>query len=42
MLSHNGASKDATDFSGNTALHVKCLGKSGHATEVECIEKLVS
>jgi ankyrin repeat protein len=32
---------NATDCNGNTALHIKCLGKAGQATETDCITTLV-
>lgn len=37
-----GSNIDSVDHDGNTPLHVKCYGESGEATDLECIEKLVS
>lgn len=37
-----GSNIDSVDHDGNSPLHVKCYGESGEATDLECIEKLVS
>ena len=42
LLLEAGSNIDSIDQDGNTPLHVKCYGESGEATDLECIEKMVS